>query len=105
MRALLTIALLQLSSERVIKVTAEKFRYQPSTIELRVGAPVVLEITSLDRKHGFAVKDLDIDETIEPGKVTRIRVVPTKAGTFEFHCTVFCGSGHEEMTGQIVVTP
>jgi len=26
-------------------------------------------------------------------------------GTLEFHCTVFCGSGHEEMSGVIVVKP
>ena len=107
--ALLLIASLFLSAaaspEQVIKVTAEKFRYQPSTIELKLGVPVVLEFTTLDRRHGFAVPDLKIDETIEPGKVTRVRIVPDKAGTFEFHCFVFCGSGHEEMSGQIVVKP
>jgi heme/copper-type cytochrome/quinol oxidase subunit 2 len=25
-------------------------------------------------------------------------------GTFVFHCDVFCGSGHEEMAGRIVVS-
>jgi len=28
-----------------------------------------------------------------------------KAATCDFHCTAFCGSGHEEMAGQIVVSP
>ena len=93
------------SKENVIQVTAERFKFTPAVIQLKVGEPVVLELTSLDRKHGFQVPDLKIDETIEPGKVTRIRIVPDKPATYDFHCSVFCGSGHEEMAGQIVVSP
>ncbi len=66
---------------------------------------MVLELTTLDRKHGFQVLDLKIDESIEPGKVTRVRLMPDKAGTFPFHCDIFCGSGHEEMAGELVVKP
>ena len=91
--------------ERVIQVAAEKFKFTPAVIELKVGQPVVIELTTLDRKHGFQIPDLKIDESVEPGKVTRVRIVPVKAGTFPFHCDVFCGSGHEEMTGEIVVKP
>ena len=93
------------SKENVIQVTAERFKFTPAVIQLKVGEPVVLELTALDRKHGFQVPDLKIDETIEPGKVTRVRIVPEKAATYDFHCSVFCGSGHEEMAGQIIVSP
>jgi cytochrome c oxidase subunit II len=93
------------AQEKVIQMTAEKFKFTPAVVELKVGQPVVLELTSLDRKHGFQVPDLKIDENIEPGRVTRVRIVPDKAGTFPFHCDVFCGSGHEEMAGEIVVKP
>jgi cytochrome c oxidase subunit 2 len=93
------------AQEKVILVTAEKFKFTPAVIELKLGQPVVLELTTLDRKHGFQVPDLKVDESIEPGKVTRVRIVPDKAGTFPFHCDVFCGSGHEEMAGEIVVKP
>ena len=93
------------SKENVIQVTAERFKFTPAVIQLKVGEPVVLELTSLDRKHGFQVPDLKIDETIEPGRVTHVRIFPDKAGTYDFHCTVFCGSGHEEMAGQIIVSP
>jgi len=93
------------AQERIFQVTAEKFKFTPAVIELKLGEPVVLELTTLDRKHGFQVSDLSIDESIEPGKVTRLRISPAKAGTFLFHCDVFCGSGHEEMAGEIVVKP
>ncbi len=93
------------AQERIVAVTAERFKFTPAVIELRAGETVVLEITSLDRKHGFQVPDLNVDESIEPGKVTRVRVTAAKAGTIPFHCSVFCGSGHEEMAGEIVVRP
>jgi cytochrome c oxidase subunit II len=106
MRAIIISLLLAAAAqEKVIQVTAERFKFTPDTIHLKVGEPVVLEITSLDRKHGFAVPDLGIDETIEAGKTTRVRIVPVKAAKYDFHCSVFCGSGHEEMAGQIVVEP
>ena len=91
--------------EQVIPVTAKKFEFAPSVIELKVGVPVVLELRSNDRRHGFAAPDLRIDEQIEAGETRRVRILPGKAGTFEFHCSVFCGSGHEEMSGQIVMRP
>jgi cytochrome c oxidase subunit 2 len=92
-------------SERVVHISAKKFEFNPATVELKVGEPVILELSSLDRKHGFKVPELHIDAVIFPGKPVRVRVVPDTAGTFSFHCSVFCGSGHEDMTGQIVVTP
>ena len=51
-------------ADRTIPVTAEKFKFTPAVIELKVNEAVVLELSSLDRKHGFKVPDLDIDETI-----------------------------------------
>ena len=87
------------------RVTAERFKFTPAIIELKQGEPVLLELTTLDRKHGFQVPDLNIDETIEPGKATQVRILPAKAGRFLFHCSVFCGSGHEDMAGEIVVKP
>jgi cytochrome c oxidase subunit 2 len=32
-----------------------------------------------------------------------VRHVPRQSGSFAFACDVFCGSGHEEMAGEIEV--
>jgi cytochrome c oxidase subunit 2 len=92
-------------AEQTIKVTAKKFEYSPEKIILHKGVPVLLELISLDRKHGFSVPELGIRAEIKPNEITRVRVVPDKTGTFEFHCDVFCGDGHEGMSGEIVVQP
>lgn len=90
-------------AERVIRITAKKFEYSPNEIRLKKGVPVVLELTSLDRLHGFDCPELGIRSDIEPGKVTTVRFVPDKVGTFSFHCDIFCGDGHEDMAGRFVV--
>jgi cytochrome c oxidase subunit 2 len=92
------------SGEQVIRVTAKKFEFSPSVITVHLNIPVVLEFTSLDRLHGFALPDLKLEAEIKPGETTRVRFIPDKLGTFPFHCNRFCGSGHEDMNGQIVVT-
>ncbi len=88
---------------QVIKITAKRFEYSPNEIRIKAGVPVVFEFTSLDRVHGFTVPDLGaIRATIEPGKITRVTILAPKAGTYEFHCDIFCGDGHEGMTGKII---
>jgi cytochrome c oxidase subunit 2 len=89
----------------VIKITAKKFEYSPNEIRIKKGVPAVFEFTSLDRVHGFTVPDLDgVRLTIEPGKVNRVTIMAPKAGTYEFHCDLFCVDVHEGMTGTIIVT-
>jgi len=90
-------------AEQVVRMTAKKFEYTPSQITLKKGVPVVLEITALDRDHGFKVPELGVRADLKSGQVTRVRIVPNRTGTFEFRCDVFCGSGHEDMSGEIVV--
>ena len=89
--------------EIVIKITAKKFEYSPNSIKIKKGIPVILELTSLDTRHGFNCPKLGVRTNIEPGKVNRVQILAQKAGVYVFYCDVFCGSGHEEMTGKIIV--
>jgi cytochrome c oxidase subunit 2 len=88
----------------VIQITASQFKYEPETITLKRGEPVVLEFHTTDRKHGFKLGALDLHADIMPGEVARIAFTPDKVGRFVFACDNFCGSGHEEMDGTLVVT-
>ena len=90
-------------NEPVIKITAKKFEYSPSSIKIKKGIPVILELTSLDSLHGFNCPKLGVRTNIEPGKVNRVRILAQKAGVYEFHCDIFCGDGHEDMYGKIIV--
>jgi len=82
----------------------KNFQFNPDSITLKKGEPVVFEISSGDRKHGFSLRAFGIRSDVLPGKVSRIRLTPDKTGKFTFSCDVFCGDGHEEMTGTVIVT-
>jgi len=89
--------------ERVVRILARRFTYSPDKITLARGVPVVLALESADVLMGFSVPDFGVRADIIPGQVTRVRIVADKAGTFPFLCDIFCGSGHESMSGTITV--
>ena len=89
--------------EQVIHVTARKFVFLPGEITLKQGVPVVLEFVSADVVMGFSAPDLKVRADIIPGQVARVRLVPQQVGSFDFVCDIFCGDGHEGMSGKIHV--
>jgi heme/copper-type cytochrome/quinol oxidase subunit 2 len=102
--ALLCPFLLEAQEPRKVTVVAKKYEFQPSRIELKAGEPVEITFQSLDTKHGFECKELNLDKVVfdkeTPGTVT---FTPEKPGTYEFKCAKFCGMGHSKMKGEIVV--
>jgi len=98
-----TVAVGSFADERVIPVRARKFTYEPDEIVLKLNEPAILEFSSADVVMGFNAPDFGVRATIIPGQTVRVRVVPAKAGTFVFHCDIFCGDGHEDMDGTIRV--
>lgn len=90
--------------DKVIRVSARRFVFTPNEIALKKGEPVVIELVTEDVFMGFNVPELKVRSDIVPGKVMRLAVTPGRAGTFTFLCDVFCGDGHESMSGKIVVT-
>jgi cytochrome c oxidase subunit 2 len=89
---------------RVVRIVAKRFSYTPSEVRLKKGEPVVLELISEDRVHGFKLPAFGIRTDVRPKEVTRVPLTPDKTGTFTFACDVFCGDGHDDMTGTLVVT-
>jgi cytochrome c oxidase subunit 2 len=87
-----------------IKVTARQFGFEPKLITVEKGKPVRLLITSVDVQHGFAIEELGINKKLKANAVTVVEFTPPRVGRFPFECSVMCGSGHDEMTGELVVT-
>lgn len=81
----------------VITLKASRFQYSPSTITVSKGEHVKIVMENLDTTHGIAIPDYGVSGT------DSVEFVADKAGTFEFHCPTFCGPGHKEMTGTLIV--
>jgi len=90
---------------RVVKVRARKFEFVPGKIVVNEGDKVRIDLTSEDVTHGFSMGHFKIDQVVEPGKTVSVKFTADKAGTFGFHCSVFCGMGHMKMRGDVVVLP
>jgi cytochrome c oxidase subunit 2 len=88
---------------KLIKVSARRFVFSPSTIKLKKGETVDFELKTEDVLMGFSVPDFNVRSDIPPGQVMHLTMTPDKTGTFTFLCDIFCGSGHEGMSGTIVV--
>lgn len=81
----------------VIAIKASRFHYQPDKITLKKGQTVLLEIAATDHAHGFAVPELGLRVDAPQGQAVRVKLMPSKIGSFSFHCDIFCGTGHEDM--------
>jgi cytochrome c oxidase subunit 2 len=88
---------------RRIPVVARKFVFMPNEIVVRVGESVVLEFSAPEVAMGFFAPALGLRALIVPGEVARVPWQPDRAGRFDFLCDVFCGDGHEGMSGHLVV--
>ena len=91
------------NDEQVIRIAASTFEYKPSEFTVKKGVPVTLELVSVDRHHGFKLPAFHLRADITPGAVEKVRFVPDQAGKFTFFCDVFCGDGHEDMSGTLTV--
>jgi len=88
---------------QTVEILAQRFNFTPEEIKVKKGVPVDLELTTLDRLHGFDVPGLGLRAQIVPGDTTHVKFTPEKAGRFLFHCDIFCGDGHEDMDAAIIV--
>jgi heme/copper-type cytochrome/quinol oxidase subunit 2 len=92
-------------------------KYVPGTIFANLNDLVYIKVRNIDEMtHGFSLPDFGINnETIAGAQNTTAEVVPTdtyitaffanQPGIHEFFCTVYCGPGHDQMIGYLVVLP
>lgn len=87
-----------------ITMTAKKWEFIPSEVRVKAGQKVTLRITSTDVKHGIASPALGISADLQPNQTTDVVfTAPTETGSYDFFCSVFCGAGHADMQGTVIV--
>ncbi len=102
--ALLTISV-SAQGPRVVRVSAERFAFTPSRIEITAGEEVELRIKSNDTAHGFRISGLETNVVVPKrgkGEITVLLRVD-KPGRYVFECSRMCGAGHNFMRGELIV--
>lgn len=91
------------SNVKEFSIVAKDFKFTPNTITVNKGDTVKLNIKSEDTVHGISIPEFNVNKDIPAMGEVSVEFVADKSGTFPFKCSVYCGSGHKEMKGTLVV--
>ncbi len=96
-----------------IKVTARQWSWlfsyengkQSSTLNVPMGKPVKMLITSADVLHSFYIPAFRIKEDCVPQMETYMWFTAEEEGSYDIFCTEYCGLGHSGMLSRVIVMP
>lgn len=90
----------------VVNVTAQQFAWsfeypkekvKSNRVVLPKDRPVEFRIKSNDVLHSFWVPEFRLKSDAVPGLTTKVRVTPSRLGTYAVVCAELCGIGHSTM--------
>lgn len=91
---------------RIVEYDAFQYHFDPDPLVVRAGEKVRLLVASRDVAHGVMIPEIDFSTDILPGERKPAEfTAPAKPGEYPVFCSVFCGSGHGEMKGRLIVLP
>jgi cytochrome c oxidase subunit 2 len=85
-----------------IYLLAKQFFWFP-ILKLRAGETYRLHVSSVDYQHGFSLQPMNMNFQVVPGYDHVITIKPKAPGTYPVVCNEFCGVGHQQMVGKIIV--
>jgi cytochrome c oxidase subunit 2 len=86
-----------------VYIQANQFSF-PVIPKLKVGKTYRFHLNSADVNHGFSIQPVNINLQLVPGYDYVLKLTPKSTGDFHIVCNEFCGIGHHEMLGKIIVT-
>lgn len=86
-----------------IKLEAYQFGFSPDLISVKKGDIVKLTLTTRDVPHGVYIKEYGIDIPVAKDQQEHVEFIADKTGEFDILCSVYCGSGHHQMQGKLIV--
>lgn len=72
-------------------------------LHIPVNTPVIVDLTSKDVIHSFALPVMRVKQDAIPGQKISIWFEAVKSGEFEIACAQLCGLGHYRMRGFFIV--
>jgi cytochrome c oxidase subunit II len=91
---------------RVVEYDAFQYGFAPDPLVVRAGEKVRLLVKSRDVPHGVMIPEIDFSTDIPTDKRKPAEfTAPARSGEYPVFCSVFCGPGHGDMRGRLVVLP
>jgi cytochrome c oxidase subunit II len=76
---------------------------QSDVLNVPLGRPVKLILTSVDVVHSLFIPAYRIKEDCVPGMKTHLWFTADETGSYDIFCTEYCGVGHSHMRSKIIV--
>ena len=89
--------------EKKISMVMTDFTVTPSTVTVKKGDKVTITLSAKEGDHGLSIPAFNVSQAINEGKTVTVSFVADKTGSFPFFCNVFCGEGHRDMKGTLIV--
>ena len=80
-------------------------RESENELVVPLGKSVKQNLTSQDVLHGFSLPAYRIKVDAVPGMQTYAWFQADKLGTYDIHCTEYCGLNHSKMAGTLRIVP
>jgi heme/copper-type cytochrome/quinol oxidase subunit 2 len=91
------------TTERTFQVTARKFSFAPSRLEVTEGDLVRVELQTDDIAHSFTIDGYRLSKRVDPGHPSIIEFRADRAGAFPYYCNLQIDNGCRRMRGELVV--
>jgi cytochrome c oxidase subunit II len=97
----------------VVRVTAQQWSWSfeypefgvtSTELHVPVDRQILLQMTSRDVIHSFWVPEFRPKQDLVPGRITQLRVTPTKIGNYKVRCAEMCGTSHAYMEQPVIVS-
>jgi cytochrome c oxidase subunit II len=86
-----------------VSMRAEFYVFRPDVVRVPAGRRVRFRITSPDVLHGFQIVGTNVNLTVAPGYVSEGSATFTEPGEYLVVCNEYCGLGHHNMQGKVIV--
>lgn len=96
-----------------IMVTGQKWSWEftypngfvDKDLHLPVDREIRLVLTSTDVIHSLFIPAFRVKKDVVPGRYNKLWFRATKPGTYVVTCAEYCGTGHSDMSAQVIVHP
>jgi len=87
-----------------LQLIAQMWSFQPRRIEIPAGSQLDIYLRASDIIHGFKIEGTNVNMMAVPGSINYMRLTLDEPGVYPLICHEYCGVGHHNMRGEIVVT-
>ena len=82
---------------------AQMWSFEPSRIYIPGGSEVDFFLSSEDVVQGFNIAEKNVNMMAVYGNINKTTVKFDKPGVYDIVCHEYCGTGHQNMKGQVIV--